>query len=350
MPPPKVRRRLAVATLGTLCLVPLWARQNFTCASCHRAQAESQPRTSMAHAMELPASCAILRDHPRLTFHQDPYTWEIVTQNGHSTYTVTHGKKTMSVSIGWAVGLGRAGQTYVYERDGRFYESRVSYFDEVGGLDLTMGAARFPMRNLEEAAGGLLPAAEAAECFSCHASGAVNDGHVHTESLIPGLQCAHCHEHAQDHLAAMQDGAPGVIPPKLGGMSSDATSAFCGRCHRTWERVAAEGPTGVLNVRFQPYRLESSKCWSDNDARIRCTACHDPHQEVVRGASAYDTKCLACHAGGPADAQAHPAKACKVASAGCAECHMPKIDLPGAHAKFTDHQIRIVRKNEAYPD
>jgi hypothetical protein len=29
---------------------------------------------------------------------------------------------------------------------------------------------------------------------------------------------------------------------------------------------------------------------------------------------------------------------------------MPKIELPGAHAGFTDHQIRIVRAGEAYPN
>jgi hypothetical protein len=29
---------------------------------------------------------------------------------------------------------------------------------------------------------------------------------------------------------------------------------------------------------------------------------------------------------------------------------MPKIELAGAHQKFTDHDIRIVRAGEAYPD
>jgi hypothetical protein len=28
---------------------------------------------------------------------------------------------------------------------------------------------------------------------------------------------------------------------------------------------------------------------------------------------------------------------------------MPKIELPGAHYKFTDHRIRIVKPNERYP-
>jgi formate-dependent nitrite reductase cytochrome c552 subunit len=39
-----------------------------------------------------------------------------------------------------------------------------------------------------------------------------------------------------------------------------------------------------------------------------------------------------------------------VAKTNCVGCHMPKIDLPGAHAKFTDHQIRIVRAGDPYPN
>jgi hypothetical protein len=29
---------------------------------------------------------------------------------------------------------------------------------------------------------------------------------------------------------------------------------------------------------------------------------------------------------------------------------MPKYELPGAHFKFTDHRIRIVKAGEPYPD
>jgi hypothetical protein len=29
---------------------------------------------------------------------------------------------------------------------------------------------------------------------------------------------------------------------------------------------------------------------------------------------------------------------------------MPKIDLPGAHARFTDHQIRIAHAGDPYPN
>jgi hypothetical protein len=33
-----------------------------------------------------------------------------------------------------------------------------------------------------------------------------------------------------------------------------------------------------------------------------------------------------------------------------ASCHMPKLTLPGAHRKFADHQIRIYRAAEKYPN
>ena len=77
---------------------------------------------------------------------------------------------------------------------------------------------------------------------------------------------------------------------------------------------------------------------------MRCAACHDPHGELVSNPSAYDAKCTACHA------TALHTKICRVAKANCVGCHMPKLDLPGAHARFTDHQIRIVRAGEPYPN
>jgi formate-dependent nitrite reductase cytochrome c552 subunit len=39
-----------------------------------------------------------------------------------------------------------------------------------------------------------------------------------------------------------------------------------------------------------------------------------------------------------------------VAKANCASCHMPKVNLPGGHMSFTDHEIRIVKPGEPYPN
>ena len=43
-------------------------------------------------------------------------------------------------------------------------------------------------------------------------------------------------------------------------------------------------------------------------------------------------------------------KACPVAQSRCVSCHMPKVEFPGSHFKFTDHRIRIVKVGEQFPD
>jgi CxxC motif-containing protein (DUF1111 family) len=106
-----------------------------------------------------------------------------------------------------------------------------------------------------------------------------------------------------------------------------------------------------MNVRFQPYRLTNSKCYEGTDPRISCVACHDPHQDVVREDSTYDPKCLACHAAAShAASSAVSAKSCPVAKENCVSCHMPKVTLPNGHMTFTDHEIRVVRPGDGYPN
>jgi hypothetical protein len=129
-------------TIGAAVLLFLHpaAASAVTCASCHKTEALSQPATSMGHALELVPDCTILRQHPRLTFQFGRYTYTITRQGDASIYSVTDGTDTITVPIGWAVGLGAAGQTYVFERRGIFYESRVSFYKAIDGLDVTFGA------------------------------------------------------------------------------------------------------------------------------------------------------------------------------------------------------------------
>ena len=303
----------------------------------------------MGRALETVAECDILRSHPKLTFHEGVYSFEIVRKGDQSIYTVTDGSQTITVPIGWAFGLGGAGQTYVFERDGHFYESRVSYFGALGGLDLTMGAANIHPKTIDEAAGRKMEGVAARQCFGCHATNAVEQNRLTLDHIEAGVRCERCHVGAEQHAAAIKagDAKTAMAIPRLSRLSTEEMSNFCGQCHRTWETIALDGPKGVLNVRFQPYRLTNSKCYDAADPRTKCVACHDPHQNVVSNAAYYDSKCLACHAAG---AHTPALKACPVAKANCIRCHMPLVDLPGAHNKFTDHEIRIVRANEPYPN
>ncbi len=321
------------------------------CAACHRDKTAPSASSAMARALEPVSTCAILRDHPRLTFRDGPYSYEIVREGGESVYHVSDGRQTLTVTLAWAFGLGAAGQTYVFERGGQWYESRVSFFNATQRLDHTIGATSAKPRSIDEAAGRLMSAKDAQDCFGCHSTGGVHGQTLDVQAAIPGIQCENCHGPEAQHVEAIRRGdARSFAPRKLEAMTTEEVSDFCGQCHRTWAQIASDGPRGVPNVRFQPYRLANSKCYDAADPRIRCTACHDPHGDLERDISHYDTKCLACHASGAKPRLARAAPACPVGHDRCASCHMPKIELPGAHYQFADHQIRIARKNDPYPN
>jgi hypothetical protein len=171
--------------------------------------------------------------------------------------------------------------------------------------------------------------------------------------MVPGVRCGQCHGDATRHVAEMRAGKAGnARMAKLSEMSTEDLSILCGRCHRTWAEIGANGPRGILNVRFQPYRLTNSKCYDTADRRIACTACHDPHGHSVEDASFYDAKCQSCHwpVTRVAASGGQRLKMCPVAKQNCITCHMPKVEIPGLHFHFTDHRIRIARPGEKYPD
>ena len=315
------------------------------CADCHRQQTEHQHATGMANALQSAAISPILATHAKLNFRQGPFAYSIERRGEQSTYRVTSGTEEFSTPIAWSFGLGAAGQTYLLNRDGHWYESRVSFYKDTDTLDLTVGARPDVPSSLGEAIGRELSKKGAEECFNCHATGALPGGALNTEKLTPGIQCARCHEKTDAHLAGFASANP-VYPPKLGRMTSEETADFCGQCHRTWSTIAIQGPHNITNVRFQPYRLVSSKCYDAADARIRCTTCHDPHNDAPRALASYDQKCQSCHT----SVKGKPgAKICCVAKSDCVSCHMPKVEIKEAHNKFTDHWIRIARPGTPIP-
>jgi Cytochrome c554 and c-prime len=319
------------------------------CANCHAREYTSQVKTSMAHAMEPVSKCTILQQNPVLTFHNGAYSYRIERQANQSLYTVTDGKGTLRLPIAYAFGLGKAGQTYIFERDGKMYESRVSFYSAMNGLDLTMGAQNLQPNNLAEAAGRLMDRRSAEDCFGCHTTGSSREGLLQPASLSAGVSCERCHGSALAHVEGFRQRRP-VEMKRLSALTTEELSDFCGQCHRTWAQIAADGPHDINNVRFQPYRLANSKCYDPSDRRISCTACHNVHQEVVASDSFYDPKCLACHATTEHAAAVKPvAKSCPAGRQNCVTCHMPKVELPGSHYKFTDHRIRIVTADAAYP-
>jgi Cytochrome c554 and c-prime len=386
---------------------------NAECAKCHTDKAATQATTPMAHAGARAGDAEILREHEKLSGALPPYRYEIARESAGSTYSVfddknsrganageansgsvnsdgansgdanSEGVKKISAQLEWAFGIAHTGQTYIYSHDGVYYESRVSFYRTLDSLALTTGHVSEPPSSLSAALGRRMDSSETQHCFGCHTSGSMIAGRFDASHATPGVTCEQCHGAGAKHVAAMkagkiEDGRRAILNPRR--LGAVASVDFCGACHRTWADVLQIGVTGVANVRFQPYRLESSKCWGrGGDARLACYACHDPHQPLVTETASYDAKCLSCHvtkkqaAASTTDSLAdkrekvasrgekatasrdakvadHPGAACPVATSNCASCHMPKVEVPSMHAPFTDHRIRIVRDAAVYPN
>jgi hypothetical protein len=325
------------------------------CAKCHEKQALAHITTPMAQASAPAAYSQILQAADPFSAELAPYRYDLSRSALTVTYSVTDGASSLSTPVAWAFGLGRKGQTYLYQYNGAFYESRLSFYTTLQGLDLTTGHSRATPDDLASALGRRMVADESRRCFACHTTASTLANRFDPTHITPGITCEACHGPGAKHVAAMKsgkiaDGRRAILNPNRG--NPVASVDFCGACHRTWADVLQVGTTGVANVRFQPYRLENSRCWRKGDARLVCTACHDPHQQLAREAGSYDEKCLACHGATPGakPTRDHPGAACPVSQNNCVTCHMPRVELPSMHAAFTDHRIRIARPGEPYPN
>jgi hypothetical protein len=334
------------------------AREEFVgpaeCAKCHSTEAASWAKTPMARASVRPEDSEILQRQERLTFHAAPFSYEIKRAGQKTVYSVSDAANTVSLPLLWAFGLGHKGQTYIYEGNGVFYESRLSFYKALQRLDITTGHREETPDEIDSALGRPLSLAEAQRCFGCHTTASTTNNSFNPDRSTPGVTCETCHGPGSKHVKAMkagkiEDGRHSIFNPDQ--LDAVASVDFCGACHRTWGDVIQAGITGAANVRFQPYRLENSRCWGSGDAHLTCVACHNPHEPLVADAAAYDGKCLVCHriAGARAIRQ-KSRKACPVGRKDCVTCHMPQVELTSMHSPFTDHRIRISRPGDSYPD
>ena len=330
------------------------------CRACHSDKVFQQQRTSMAKAAWKAAETAVLQSNSSISHSIPPFQTEIAKDREGNTYTVKRGGEEMTGRILWSMGNDTMGQTFVLRSNGNLFESELSYFASIRGLDLTPGHSKPSPENLEQAFGERQSAEDAQKCFACHTTASSVRGQFDPERAIPGITCEACHGPGALHVKAMQDkqieeGRNAIVDP--GSFDPVKLVDFCGACHRAPLDVAAMKAYVPINIRFQPYRLSKSRCWSKPDRRISCIACHNPHDEVVRDITYYDSKCLACHAErltptspreqGSAAPGTLPS--CKVSTSHCVSCHMPKYVVPQMHGSFTDHDIRIVHAGDPLP-
>ena len=331
-----------------------------SCAACHKQIALTQQGTPMAHAAWRGSETEVLRSNPKLSFSTPPFQTVITSDRVSSKYTVTSGGDSISGQLLWSMGAGVKGQTFILRNLGMLFESQLSYFPSIGGLDITPEHPRGTPDYLENAFGAPQSAKAAQQCFACHTTASTVRRQFDPDHATPGVTCEACHGPGVRHVKAMQaeqfrTGINAILDPASFGPVE--LIDFCGACHRAPSDVTSAKDYTPLNVRFQPYRLSKSRCWIRPDPRITCIACHNPHEPLVREAGFYDAKCVSCHSAGatgatvdgPHSPQPGKQSTCPVSTEHCVSCHMPKYQDPQFHGSFTDHDIRIVRPGDPYP-
>jgi len=333
------------------------------CSECHSDIAATQRNSAMART-STPASKSsalqsfALRAQDQRSFAIGSFHYQLLGWSDGFAYSLSAGSQSITEPLEWAFGTEKIGQTYIFQKEGTLHESAFSYFESLHGfartpaLDLVPAPKSVPAP-LRAGVGRALETRTAEGCFTCHNTAAMTDGKLDPAHLIPSVTCEACHGPGAKHVSGESSGEEGaeklIFNPEA--LSPSDSVDFCGSCHRTWWDVMLTEETGVSTVLAVPYRLVKSRCWGSGDSRLTCVACHDPHRPLVLEAGAYDQRCLACHVGkGSRPTIDHPGSACTVGTKECVTCHMPKYQIQDIYYKFTDHMIRIVRADEAFPD
>jgi hypothetical protein len=333
------------------------------CAECHSRIESTQSESEMAKAAFRLSGGAAGEPAPG-NFESGSYSYRFIPKNtppGHSMEVTCNGQS-ISSPIVWTMGVGVHGQTYLLDQNGELVESQASSFTFIHRLGLSPGHKPADAGSLENALGIPLEARDAVKCFACHTTASSANSRLNAAGAVPGVHCEACHGPGMDHVKAAVAGQKvqarqAIFDPA--SLTPTSSIDFCGACHRTTMDVELNEPgPGAYTIRFQPYRLEESRCWQATKyARLACTECHDPHAPMVRDAHFYDQKCLSCHRlrkdakhDVSSGAKAANPKTCPKATANCAGCHMPKSEVPEMHSKFTDHFIRIVRPGAPIPN
>ncbi len=333
------------------------------CAECHSTIDSTQSESEMAKAAFRLSGGAAGQPAPG-DFESGSYTYRFIPNNTLLGYSleVTSNGQSISYPIAWTMGVGVHGQTYLLDKNGELYESQASSFSFIHRVGLSPGHKPVEEGSLENALGLSLKAGDAVRCFACHTTASSANSTLRAADAVPGIHCEACHGPGLDHVKAAVAGQKAQARQAIfnpASLTPTSSIDFCGACHRTTMDVILKEPEpGAYTIRFQPYRLEESRCWqTTKDERLACTECHDPHAPMVRDAHFYDQKCLSCHSLRK-DAKhyvsrgalaANP-KICPRATANCASCHMPKSYVSEMNSTFTDHLIRIVRPGKPVPN
>jgi predicted CXXCH cytochrome family protein len=262
------------------------------------------------------------------------------------------------------MGSGSHARTYLYSRNGYWFESPAVYYSEKNGYSMR------PSFHHDKEMPFNLPIDPG--CIRCHVSGALEQdpGTQNHYSGLPflhgGITCESCHGDTTKHVASGSK----VALVNLAKLDTERRDSVCLNCHLEGDSNIDHAGISIGDFKpgdsitdFVSYyvragagasnrgvsqveALNLSMCKRMSGAQMTCTTCHDPHYTppAEKRAAYFRAKCLSCH-NEAKFAASHYSK-----TPDCTSCHMPQRQAPDlAHSEWTDHRI-LARPQAAVAD
>jgi predicted CXXCH cytochrome family protein len=344
------------------------ADPNAACAPCHREIYERYRKTPMANASGPAENGLIPADFEHTAsgvhykvFAQGAQAWLSYEREGAPAGRELNGREPLR----YFLGSGKRGRTYLFERQGYWFESPINWYAKKQMWDMApnyLSAHEAPLT---------LPVDPG--CLHCHFTGAdraLKDARNHYAGepfASVGITCAACHGDPAAHLAS----GGKVHMAEIDRMEPVRRDSVCLNCHLEGQaavvregkeiesfvpgdnlfefalffvRAGEDGSGGRATSQWEA--LLKSQCKQKSGDKLTCTTCHDPHGSPSpdERVAFYRQRCLQCHQQAGFAASHHPE------NADCTACHMarpPSNDI--AHEQVTDHWIRKRVSEERLP-
>ena len=311
------------------------------CVSCHRAQSAqltSHHATTLTslhdERVRAPFAAAAAVPDPHRRAQYQP-----LRAGSTCAIRTVQGDRRMDVKPDYAFGSGNRCWTYVVWNAGKPFETRISYYRQIGKWDYTPGQQG--KRGAGSPLGRALDSAETEECFLCHSTAVVKEyDQLQPERSIFGVSCESCHGPGREHLAAVAQKSPDLRMIRFSEHRAQLSQRLCGKCHRDRDSGDPHDPgTAAQLPRLQGLAMAQSACFKKSGGKLGCVTCHDPHRnasETTR--AAYNATCSSCH-----QLHATGQVACSKAPLGdCVSCHMPSqaVNMP-TRPRFRTHWIKV---------